>query len=173
MLIINGSLIAPITFQSKIAFAAETTPEEAWWLTATFIPNQTQYFSLQAREIDPSWTALLPLSIGALPKDAVSDFKWMKRDGFRFSWDGKSSDSQPVHIGTGVYKAQDGSTGRYLIVLQRDASNIWRVKLLYKESGDPGFSVLRITKFGIYWGTCMLCSDFRQIIVDGNSYQLR
>jgi hypothetical protein len=172
MWIISPILLTSAPLISSAAFAGEKA-EEAWWLTATFVPDQTEYLSLRAAEIDPSWTALSPLSVEALPKDAASDLDWMKRDGFRFSWDGKLTDGPPVHIAAGVYKAQDGRMGRFLLVLAKPASGNWQVKLLHKEPGDPGFSVLRMTKSGMYWGTCMLCSGFRRIIADKDSYRLQ
>ena len=170
--IISQALFSSFTIVSSAAFAQHKA-EEAWWLTATFVPNQTEYLSLRAAEIDPSWTALSPLDLAALPKDAAGDLDWMKRDGFRFSWDSKLTGERSIHIAAGVYRAQDGSMGRFLLVLTKPTSGNWRVKLLHKEPGDPGFSVLRATKSGIYWGTCMLCSDFRRIIADKDSYRLQ
>jgi hypothetical protein len=142
-LIISHVLLSP---SSKAS--AQEKAEEAWWLTATFTPNQTEYLSLRASDIDQSWVALSPLDMKALPKEAAGDLDWMKRDGFRFSWDGKLNEAQSTHIATGVYKARDGSTGRFLLVLEKSTSGNWRVKFLHKEAGDPGFGVLRITKSG-------------------------
>jgi hypothetical protein len=169
---ISQPLFSFLPVVSSAAFAREQA-EEAWWLTATFVPNQTEYLSLRATEIDPSWTALSPLTLAALPKDAAGDLGWMKRDGFQFSSDRTLPDGRSIHIAAGVYRAQDGSMGRFLLVLTKPTSGNWRVKLLHKEPGDPGFSVLRATKSGIYWGTCMLCSDFRRIIADKDSYRLQ
>jgi len=168
MLIISQVLLSP----SSNAVAQDKA-EEAWWLTATFMPKQTEYLSLRASDIDPSWVALSPLDMKALPKDAASDLEWMKRDGFRFSWDGKLNEGRSTHIATGVYKAQDGSTGRFLLVLVKSTSGNWQVKFLHKEPGDPGFGILRITKSGMYWGTCMLCDGFRRIVVGKDSYRLQ
>jgi hypothetical protein len=169
MLIISQVLLSP----SSKALAQEKA-EEAWWLTVTFAPKQTEYLSLRASDIDPSWVALSPLDMKALPaKDAAGDLDWMKREGFRFSWDGKLNEGRLTHIATGVYKAQDGSTGRFLLVLEKPASGNWQVKFLHKEPGDPGFGVLRITKSGMYWSTCMLCDEFRRIVPGKDSYRLQ
>jgi hypothetical protein len=171
-LIISQALLSSLPVVSSEAFAREKA-EEAWWLTATFVPNQTEYLSLHAAEIDPSWTALSPLTLAALPKDAAGDLDWMKRDGFQFSSDRTLSDGRAIHAAAGVYRAQDGSMGRFLLVLTKPAAGHWQVKLLHKEPGDPGFSVLRTTGSGIYWGTCMLCSGFRRIMTDKGSYRLQ
>jgi hypothetical protein len=170
--IINQALFSSFAIASSAAFAQDKA-EEAWWLTATFVPNQTEYLSLRAAEIDPSWTALAPLNVQTLPKDAAGDLDWMKRDGFRFSSDRMLSDGRSIHIAVGVYKARDGSLGRFLLVMTKPTGESWQVKLLHKEPGDPGFSVLRTTKSGTYWGTCMLCSDFRRIVADKDSYRLQ
>ena len=48
-------------------------------------------------------------------------------------------------------------------------------KFFREQPGDPGFSVLRITKSGKYWGTCMQCGDgaeFRRIVVGKDTYSL-
>jgi hypothetical protein len=172
MWIISLALLSFVPLASSAAFAQDK-PEEAWWLTATFVPDQTELLSLRAAEIDPAWTALAPLDVAALPKDAAGDLDWMKRDGFRFSWDGKLPEGRSAHIATGVYAARDGSTGRFLLVLTKPASGGWQVRLLHKEPGDPGFSVLRVTRSAIYWGTCMLCSGFRRIIAAKDSYRLQ
>jgi hypothetical protein len=174
--IISHAPFSSLPIVASPALAQDRTDgkaEEAWWLTATFVPSQMAYLSLQAAEIDPSWTALSTLTTAALPKDAAGDLGWMKRDGFGFTSDRTLVDGQSIHVAVGVYKAHDGSTGRFLLVLTRSASASWQVKLLHKQPGDPGFSVLRTTKSGMYWGTCMLCSGFRRIVADKNSYRLQ
>jgi hypothetical protein len=171
-LIISQALFSSFAIGASAAFAQDKA-EEAWWLTATFVPNQTEYLSLRAAEIDPNWTALSPLNTETLPKGAAGDLDWMKRDGFRFSSDRMLTDGRSIHIAVGVYRTQDNGLGRFLLVMTKPASGSWQVKLLHKEPGDPGFSVLRTTKSGTYWGTCMLCSGFRRIIADKDSYRLQ
>jgi hypothetical protein len=163
--IIGLLMIAPM-------LSAGTAPK-AWWLTAAFEPTQTEYLSLRASEIDPDWVALSPLDTTALPEDAARDLVWMKRDGYRFSWEGSLHKGRTTHIATGVYKAQDGSTGRFLLVLEKPTHGSWQVKLLQKDPGEPGFSVLQINEKGMFWGICMYCDYFNRIVVGRDSYRLR
>jgi hypothetical protein len=145
---VTGLLMIAVTAWPPLSGTSRARSQEqarlVWWLTATFEPRQTQHLSLRASEIDPGWVALSPLDAGALPADAAGD-SWMKRDGFRFSWEGRLHKGRTTRIATGVYKAQDGSTGRFLLVLEKPARGSWQVKLLHKEDGEAGFSILRTT----------------------------
>ena len=175
---IGMSIIKIVLFDIFVLFCCSTAKaqekaQEAWWLGATFQPNQTTYLSLPASDIDPSWSFLAPLSFDTLPKDAASDLVWMKRSRFQFSWEGKlDHNGLSDRVVTGVYKAEDNTTGRFLLVLEKSKSGKWQKKFLYKEPGPPGFSVIRITTAGIFWNTCMLCSGFRQIVRTANSFRL-
>jgi hypothetical protein len=144
--------------------AAQTRAIEAWWLNATFVPDSLSYMGVRAAEIDPAWIKLAILSESKLPAEAATDLSWMRRDGFQFTWTGKLNDNRvPEHLATGIYLARDGETGRFLAAFTRTPDRAWQTQLIYKQAGSAGFSVLRTSKGRVFWSTCMLCGEVREV----------
>jgi hypothetical protein len=113
------------------------------------------------------------LDYDILPREAGSDLEWMRRDGFVFRVDNHfARQGLEDRALTGVYQDAAGRKGRFLLVLQRHDRQQWAVGFLHKEVGEAGFSVLTRKATGLYWGTCMQCSEFSRLVLKDGKLEL-
>jgi hypothetical protein len=148
-------------------------PTEAWWLQAVFPVNNTGYGSLKAQDINPAWTKMSVLSYGSLPAEAASDLSWMHKDGFMFETEDffRRPGVTDKEI-CGVFEDKSGRQGRFLLVLEKSGPASWKVAYLHEERGSAGFSIF-VRKAGkLYWGTCLQCDEFGQLILKDGKFDL-
>jgi hypothetical protein len=139
---------------------------EAWWLGASFTADSTVYRGMPVSVIDPNWQKIGLITYNKLPREAKDDVSWMHKEGFVFEIEGNLSGKGFNDVAvTGVYEAQGGTSGRFLLVLRMEKDRSWHRFFLHEEPGERGFSVL-VRKAGrIYWGMCMQCEEFRRLTI--------
>ena len=77
------------------------------------------------------------------------------------------SDGVPESFFVGVFKAETGSTGRFVAVMEDG-----KVVQHFQHAGPAAFSALLGHSDGIRWYKCMDCGEFETIIWTGTSYVL-
>jgi len=168
----NLSAVCFLLFAFASACAQEK-PLEAWWLTTKYTASHTSYNGIDMAAIDSSWAKMTVLSYELLPEESKSDHSWMRKDGFVFVKEGQLSHKGLVeHVAVGVYEDRSGNGGRFLLVLRKDTANAWKKIFLHQEAGDPGFGVLVSKAGNLYWGTCMLCENFRKLTIGASGASL-
>jgi hypothetical protein len=169
---VSAKLLATALLTSHV-LCAQQPSGQAWWVGATFSPRSSSYESLAANQISPDWEKFTILSYAELPPNSKQDLHWMQSEGFMFQTDNffKSPAIQDREL-VGVFRDRAGSSGRFLLVLQKQGHGPWHVAFLHEERGEPGFSVLARKKNALYWGTCMQCSDFSRLRMKSGKFSL-
>lgn len=163
---LRGIAIACVLLCSLTSACAQEQPLEAWWLKSTFTASQTAYKGIAVAAIDPNWVKMTVLSYEILPEDSKSDLDWMRKDGFEFVKEGQFSRKGLLeHVAVGVFEDRSGKGGRFLLVLRQDGAKGWSKLFLHQEVGERGFGVLVSKAGNLYWGTCMLCGNFRKLTI--------
>ena len=136
----------------------------AWWVTARFAAQDLILESLPIKEIDPSWVAASLLRDAKLPPEAGVAGDRLADHGATFELlvdpDGHGHEDKLV---VGVYRAQSGEEGTFLLVLSRSARG-WRRRALFTHPWEVGFSALIRKGKQIFWVPCLYCDSSCELI---------
>ena len=114
-------------------------PKAAWWYDIAFKADQDNLSGLPVKSLDPTWVAARALSTRDLVgRISSNDLKIFKASKFRFSSNSDlNNDGKLERVLVGVFKREDGVSGRFLVVINGDSP-----QQVFVQQGDQGFSAL-------------------------------
>ena len=134
--------------------------DDAWWLTARFVPHDVAIEAIPVRELDSRWVAAAALKAAVLPVEASSAGESVEAHGGAFELSGDfDRDGRIDKALVGVYKTDSGDVGRFLLVLTVGKGRTWSKRALFKQQGEAGFSVLFLQRGRLVWAFCMECDS--------------
>ena len=146
----------------------------AWWLKVTFVPKDTTIESIPVRQLDPSWVAASSLQDTELPAEASEPGESVQEHGgaFEVSHD-LDGDGRVEKVLVGVYRADSGEVGRFVLVLSAGKRGGWEKRALFKEAGSAGFSVLFHQEMQLVWTFCMECDSYCELKSSRRKWKLK
>lgn len=144
-------------------------PQAAWWYDIEFAPDAASVRGISVSSMMPEWRSARDLTDREV-QDRISrsEFQNFKASPFAFNTTADlNRDGSAEDFFVGVFKASDGSTGRFAAVTKNHT-----VLKVFQERGKPGFSALLKIGDAVRWYKCMDCGEFETITWTGTSYLL-
>lgn len=148
---------------------APEQPQAAWWYDIEFEPNANSVRAFSVNSMDSAWRSARGLTDTDIrTRIAQSEFEKFKASPFAFATTADlNRDGSAEDFFVGVFKAADGTTGRFVAITNKD-----QLLKVFREPGKPGFSALLKSGDSIRWYKCMDCGEFETITWTGTSYAL-
>ncbi len=152
------------------------TSELAWWLKVRFQPSETEIEGLRVSDIDPQWKTASVLRDALLPPEAFEPGESIKEIATHcafFQILDLDSDGIMEKVVVGVYSTSKMETGRFLLILGEKPDGRWQKKALFKDPGNPGFSVLCYFDGKLTWSDCIECDVFSYVLPSQGGFKLQ
>jgi len=133
-------------------------------MTETFKPSKGSIAGILAKDIDSTWTKVLPLSKALLSREAQRYLETIPY-GIHLSLDGDFNEDRIADRAiVGVYEGASGEKGRFVLILTREASRAWKKVFLGKHEGTSGFSYITSDGSTLGWSECFECDAGEGIV---------
>jgi hypothetical protein len=145
-----------------------------WYMTECFSVHGSRIAGLPVTTLDPSWTAAMELTEAGLPETAVDSRAALREGRSSFSYIGDfNGDDRRDRASVGVYRASDGSTGRYVLVLTEAVVCKWELAFLRKVPGTASYSKLALADGQLRWWMCDSCDHGVGVEWTGKEYEIQ
>lgn len=145
-----------------------------WWVTIDFEPRGTQVEGFAVSELDSSWLSATALTDSLLPDDAFPPGENMGDYGGAFEvLRDLTGDGHINKAIVGVYRADTGEVGKFLLVLTAEDGGNWARSSLIKQPGKVGFSWLRNERNPLQWWFCFDCDNMCAVAVTETGFECR
>lgn len=166
-----------IWLAAGILFTAESAQshEEASWQKVEYTPADRTIESISIQAIDKTWYKVLVLTKKNQPPDVLKDIQATEKYGARFQFQIEgdfNKDGVKDKALVGVYKENNGGTGRSFLVFTRTGKNSWKKVFPYKDPGKPGFGILSGGTIVAYTH-CMECGAYSELVWSNGKYSLK
>lgn len=151
-----------------------TSTSCTWYLRGCFSVYGSRIAGLPVTTLDPSWSAAMELTEALLPETAVDSRAELREGRSSFSYIGDfNGDDRRDRASVGVYRASDGSTGRFLLVLTEAVGGKWELASLHKDPGTASYSKLALVDGHLRWWMCDSCDHGVRVEWTGKEYEIQ
>ena len=148
--------------------------QSPWWVTMDFEPNGSEIGGLALTQLDSSWVSATALTDNLLPDEAFPQGSSIRIRGGAFEVLGDLAGDDGVKKAiVGVYRADTGEVGRFLLVLTAEEGGNWSRHSLIKQPGRAGFSWLRSQTNRLEWWFCFDCDHMCTVDVTAAGSECR
>jgi hypothetical protein len=128
-----------------------------WWLIAHFAALDAAVLGISAAKLGVDWERVSVLSIERIDREiAAADRDEIAGVEFDVRVD-LDRDGTSERVVAGVYEAQGGESGRFLLVAEGSDENGWRSAYVCGEPGHANFSSVKVDDHEVYWFSCLHC----------------
>ena len=154
--------------------AESVAAEEAWWVSATFVPRHSAIESIPLQRLEPAWLKASALRSDDLPPAAFKPGESVEDHGGSFTLTvDLEGDGRQEKALVGVYQARSREVGRFLLILSPLSKGAWVKRALFTQPGRAGFSVLFLREGRLVWADCMECDTACTVVPSGRAFQLK
>jgi len=147
-----------------------------WWIVVHFAATEPRLLGIPAHELNESWlrvSVLTPERIDRevpVEKRGIPFGQQLEEPAFDVRFD-VSGDGRPERVVVGVYDAEDGTSGSFLLVAEGSDERGWKQAFLSSHAEEANFSYLRTSDGHLSWWPCFECDFFATLRLGPRGYE--